>query len=196
MTSPDDAVLNRDVPTNELALVRRAKKGDREAFGELVENHALRAYRIAYSIVQNQTEAEDAVQEAFITAFKSIGKLEKEESFGSWFSRIVTTRVYDLVRKKQRNQKTIEAETTAFRMELSQSSANPVDEKTELSLDLQRAIEKLPEFHRLAIMLRYSEDASTDQIALTLNRPAGTVRRILSESYKVLRLYLEGENKP
>ncbi len=178
---------------DETALVRQAKAGDKEAFGQLMENHAVRAYRIAYSILQNQVEAEDAVQEAFITAFKSIKKLEKEEAFRSWLSRVVTTRVYDLVRQKQRAQKAVDVETTAYKMELAQSSSNPVDTKTDLSLDLQQAIEKLPELHRLAVLLRYTEDASTDQIAEALNRPAGTIRRVLSESYHLLRLYLEGE---
>ncbi|MBT4512022.1 MAG: RNA polymerase subunit sigma-70, partial [Chloroflexi bacterium] len=69
-------MINNDTAKNELRLVRQAKAGDREAFGQLMENHAVRAYRIAFSILQNQSEAEDAVQEAFITAFKSIKKLE------------------------------------------------------------------------------------------------------------------------
>ena len=178
---------------DELELVRKAKSGDKEAFGELMQLHAIRAYRIAYSIIPSQQEAEDVVQEACITAFKSISRIEKEESFSSWFARIVTSRAYDIGRKKQRGQKTVEKETTALKMEISQASANPSNGRTDLTLDLQAAIARLPELHRLAIMLRYSEDASTDQIARVMDRPAGTVRRILSESYRMLRLYLEGE---
>ncbi len=182
---------NQNNSQDELTLVRRAKSGDKEAFGHLMEMHAIRAYRIAYSIIPNHQEAEDAVQEACVTAFKSIRKIEKEESFSSWFGRIVTSRAYDIGRKKQRGQKTVEKETTALKMEITSTSANPANGKTELKLDLQAAIAELPELHRLAIMLRYSEDASTDQIARVLNRPAGTIRRILSESYRMLRLYLE-----
>jgi len=184
---------DENVSQDELGLVRLARSGDKEAFGHLMEMHALRAYRIAYSLIRNQEEAEDAVQEACITAFKSIRKIEKEESFGAWFGRIVTTRVYDLARKKQRIQKTVDKETTEFKMELTRSAASPANGKIELSIDLRNAIEKLPELHRLAIMLRYTEDASTDQIARILDRPAGTVRRILSESYRMLRLSLEGD---
>ena len=186
--------MDHDAAQDELTLVRRAKAGDKEAFGQLMQNHAVRVYRIAYAIVQNQAEAEDAVQEAFITAFKSIKKLEKEESFSSWLSRIVTTRVYDLIRKKQRGQKTIEKETTALKVEIARSSSNPANGTADLSLDLQQAITKLPELHRLAIIMRYLEDASTDEIARILNRPAGTIRRILSESYQMLRLHLEGDD--
>jgi len=178
---------------HEIALVRRAKKGDQEAFGQLMELHAVRVYRIAYGILQDQGEAEDAVQEAFLTAYKSIKKVEKEESFGSWLSRIVTTRVYDILRQKQRKQKAVESETEAFKMELAQSSSNPANEKADMALDLQSAIARLPELHRMVILMRYTEDATTDKIARVLNRPAGTIRRVLSESYKFLRLYLEGE---
>jgi len=168
-----------------------AKKGNRDAFGQLMENHATRAYRIAYTILQNQADAEDVVQEAFITAFKSIKKLTKEGAFPSWMGRIVTTRAYDHLRKKQRQNKTIEATTANFKFELSQSIANPSENIHDLSMDLGEAINKLPELHRLAVMLRYSEDATTDEIAVTLDRPAGTIRRVLSESYRMLRLYLE-----
>lgn len=177
---------------DETALVHMSKKGDREAFGRLMENHAIRAYRIAYTILQNQADAEDVVQDAFITAYKSIKKLAKEGSFPSWMGRIVTTRAYDHLRKKQRQNKSIEASTSAFKFELSQSIANPSENINDLSMDLGEAIKKLPELHRLTVMLRYSEDATTDEIAKTLNRPAGTIRRVLSESYRMLRLYLEG----
>ena len=186
--------MDEKAAQDELILVRRAKSGDKEAFGQLMEMHAIRAYRIAYSIIPNQQEAEDTVQEACITAFKSIKKIEKDESFSSWFGRIVTSRAYDIGRKKQRGQKTIEKKTTALKMEIAHASADPANGKTELALDLQAAIAQLPEFHRLAVMLRYSEDASTDQIARILDRPAGTVRRILSESYRMLRLYLEKDD--
>lgn len=176
----------------EAHLIRRAREGDREAFGELIELHAVRAYRIAYAILQNPEESEDAAQDAFVTAFKSLRKLENVEAFGSWLGRIVTTRAYDILRSRQRGQKAVDAQTTAVRMDIARGNpADPSRARTDLTLDLEEAIAKLPELHRLAVLLRYSEDASTEQIARVLNRPAGTVRRILSESYRMLRLYLE-----
>ncbi len=183
---------SQSTPTD-TTLVTCAKKGDRESFGQLIEAHTLRAYRIAYSILQNQCDAEDAVQDAFITAYKSLPKLEKEESFGSWLGRIVTTRAYDILRKKQKQGKTTEASISQFKMDLSHSIANPGEASQDFDLDFREAVTKLPEMHRLVIMLRYSEDATADEIAATLNRPAGTIRRILSESYGMLRLYLQKE---
>ncbi|MDD5094225.1 MAG: RNA polymerase sigma factor [Dehalococcoidia bacterium] len=188
--------MDNDIIQAEIALVHHAKMGDREAFGQLMENHAPRAYRLAFTILQNQSDAEDVVQEAFITAYKSISKLEKEGSFVSWLSRIVTTRAYDLLRKKHRNNKTIEESTSQFKMELSQGITNRRETSHDFDLDLREAIKRLPETHRVVVMLRYSEDATTDEIAVTLNRPAGTIRRILSESYGLLRLYLQRDDNP
>ncbi len=173
-----------------ISLIRRAKKGDGEAFSQLMESHALRAYRIAFALLQNRSDAEDVVQEAFVTAYNSIGKLKKEESFNSWFSRIVTTRAYDSLRKKQHDHKVTEAQTQSVKEELRGNSSQG---DPDFSIDLHRAMEHLPKQHRLAILLRYSEDASIEEIAGILNRPVGTIRRILSESYRLLRLYLQGD---
>ncbi|MFP4641185.1 MAG: RNA polymerase sigma factor [Dehalococcoidia bacterium] len=173
-----------------ISLIRRAKNGDGEAFNQLMDTLATRAYRIAFALLQNRSDAEDVVQEAFITAYNSIRKLKKEESFNSWFSRIVTTRAYDSLRKKQKNHKATEAQTQSVKEELRDSSSQG---DPDFSIDLYRAMEQLPEQHRLAILLRYSKDASTEEIAEVLNRPVGTIRRILSESYRLLRLYLQGD---
>lgn len=183
--------MNENFVKDELTLIRRAKEGHRESFDQLMENHALRAYRLAFAILQNQSDAEDAVQEAFITAYKSVRKLEKEGAFGSWLSRIVATRAYDLLRKKQREQKAIAGRTSTLKMEMSHTVSNPAENKLDFDMDLHEAIKRLPELHRLTILLRYSEDSSTEEIAYVLNRPVGTIRRILSESYRLLRLYLE-----
>lgn len=184
--------MNENFVHEEITLIRQARGGDREAFGRLMEIHAPRVYRIAFAILQNRSDAEDTVQEAFITAYKSIKKLEKEGSFSSWLSRIVATRSYDLLRKSQRDRKIVESSISIFKEGMSNPSSNPAESKQDFDLDVREAITSLPELHRLAILLRYSEDASTDEIARILNRPAGTIRRVLSESYRLLRLYLEG----
>ena len=90
--------------------------------------------------------------------------------------------------------KTIEATTSKFKMEISHAASDPAENRQDFDLDLRKGITRLPELHRLVILLRYSEDAATDERADTLNRPAGTIRRILSESYRLLRLHLEGGN--
>jgi RNA polymerase sigma-70 factor (ECF subfamily) len=179
--------LARDMD-EEVVLVRRAKKGDRENFSQLVKNYTTKAYRIAFALLRDQADAEDAVQDAFVTAYRSIAKLQKEESFGSWLCRIVTSRAYDIMRKRKRRREVVSGERLSDVEQLPSHS-----DSWDLSLDLRWAIEHLPETHRLVVLLHYAEGATTDEIGYILDRPPGTVRRILSESYRLMRHYLEEE---
>jgi len=176
----------------DINLVRRAREGDNTSFTRLVTNYTTRAYRIAFTILKNKYDAEDAVQEAFTTAYRSIKKLEKEEAFGSWLARIVTSRSYDVLRQRQRDKITITQEDPAPELEQVPSRFDS-PEAVENSVDIRWAIDRLPADHRLVVTLRYTQDATTNEIATIMDRPAGTVRRILSESYRLLRLYLEEE---
>ena len=179
----------------EIDLVRQAKSGDREAFDQLMEAYAPRAYRLAFAIVGNESDAEDVVQEAFVTIYRKLRNLREESSFNSWLSRIVATRAHDLLRQRRREKKSFESQVTQTRLGQGPSSV-PAPESEGTSLDLRQAIDRLPELHRLVILLRYGEEASIEEIAQTLKRPEGTIRRMLSEAYRMLRLYLEGDEGP
>ncbi len=180
------------ISAEDISLIRRARDGDHTSFTHLVNNYTVRAYHIAFAILKNKNDAEDAVQEAFTTAYRSIKKLEKEDSFGSWLARIVTSRAYDILRQRRRDKITITPKDPAPEIEQVPSYRDS-SESVEASVDMRWVIDRLPPDHRLAVMLRYTEDATTDEIAVIMERPAGTVRRILSESYRLLRLYLEEE---
>lgn len=174
----------------EVDLVRRAKASDGECFSLLVKSHTTRAYRIAFALLKNRSDAEDAVQESFITAYRCIKKLEKDDSFGAWLARIVTSRAYDIMRKRKRDKLVDTGEDSEMGQMPSQTDS---PETVELSFNLRWAIDHLPEIHRLVILLHYAEGATTDEIAHIMKRPPGTVRRILSESYRLMRPYLEEE---
>jgi RNA polymerase sigma-70 factor (ECF subfamily) len=180
------------IESTEADLVRRARDGDEKSFSLLVEKHTNRTYRIAFSLLKNRSDAEDAVQDAFTTAYRSIKKLKNETAFGAWLARIVTTRSYDILRKRQRNKLASSDEDSISRMEQIPTKYNS-PEAVELSFNLRWAIDHLPETHRLIILLHYAEGTTTDEIASIVRRPPGTVRRILSESYRLMRPYLEEE---
>lgn len=158
-----------------------------------MEEYALRAYRIAFAILRSPDDAEDVVQEAFITVYRKLGKLRKESSFNSWLSQIVASGAHDLQRRRKREKKTLQSQKTMFESGQVSFPDDPVTEAEGMSFELHQAIGKLPEQHRLVILLRYAEDDSIEEIARILKRPAGTIRRMLSEAYKMLRLYLEEE---
>lgn len=177
--------------TNEPTLVVQARAGNQEAFAELVRRHGAQAYRIAFALLKNRSDAEDVVQDAFLTAFRSLATLKDPSAFRSWLNRIVVNRSRDLLRKRRRERESIQL--------LGQSMVNDSlpGKQIERTVALRQAIDSLPELHRLVILLYYSQGYSTGEIAETIDRPPGTVRRILSEAYKMLRSALgKGEVCP
>lgn len=178
--------------TAEANLVRHARDGDGESFSLLVKMHTTKTYRIAFSLLKNRSDAEDAVQDSFITAYRSIKKLKKEKAFGAWLARIVTTRSYDILRKRQKNKLADSDEDSISRMERIPTKTDS-PEAVDLSFNLHWAIDHLPESHRLIVLLHYAEGSTTDEISDIVNRPPGTIRRMLSESYRLMRPYLEEE---
>src|SRR5436189_3438999 len=83
------------------AALARARRGDSEAFRELVERHSRSVFRLAYRMTGNEHDAEDVVQESFLRAFKQLGRFESRANFGTWLYRIVANCSVDLMRSKQ-----------------------------------------------------------------------------------------------
>ncbi len=90
--------------TNEDALVAGLKSGAPEAYEDLIERYAEMAYRVAYRILQDEDEAEDAMQEAFLTVYRRIDSFRGDSKFSTWFYRVVTNAALDLLRSRQRRQ--------------------------------------------------------------------------------------------
>src|SRR5690348_2202686 len=85
---------------NDAELVRRALTADPEAFRAIMQRHNRRLYRIARSVLRNDSEAEDAVQETYIAAFSHLASFRGESSFASWLSRIVMNEALGRLRRK------------------------------------------------------------------------------------------------
>lgn len=98
------------------SLIARAQAGDAAAFAALIDRHALRAYRIAYIVAGNHHDAEDAVQEGCLVAFRTRGSLRSHGSFAGGFSQIVANRARDIVRsqraRRERDQRLADPEPT------------------------------------------------------------------------------------
>src|SRR4249920_4174478 len=87
-----------DLPATVLA---RARKGDSDAFRELVEQHSRSAFRLAYRMTRNEQDAEDVVQESFLRAYRHLGRFEARSNFGTWLYRIVANCAVDLLRARR-----------------------------------------------------------------------------------------------
>ncbi|MBI2917896.1 MAG: RNA polymerase sigma factor [Chloroflexi bacterium] len=173
---------------DEEALVRKARQGDGESFGRLFETHSPRALGAAIAILGNRADAEDVVQEAAIKAFNSLGSLASDGAFGAWFTRIVVNKAIDLLRQRRRDQE----RTTPYDPDWDPPGAS---RDLEGELDVAGGVGQLPPEHQAVIRLYYGYGYSTPQIAELLGRPEGTVRRLLSESYRRLRLILREQDE-
>ena len=164
---------------DELMLIRKAIQGDSEAFEQLLIVHSDRLYRTAYLYVGNRDDALDIVQETAYKAFSSIRQLKNEEFFLTWITRILIHCAYDVQRKRKK----------VFPLE--DQLAIP-REQNEEKMDLTEAIGKLPEKHRMSIILFYYYDMSLKEISKVLETPENTIKTYLSRGKKLLRKLLGG----
>lgn len=164
---------------NEEALVRRARQGDRDAFGELVNRYMKRSYRAALSLVGSPDDALDLSQEAFARAFRARRKLDPERPFYAWLYQILRRLCFNFVRDRQtRTHKLREASAwmvESRRAEAAQGHPDRAMEMDEARHRLAAAMEGLPEREREALVLKEFEGLRYREIASLLGIPIGTV---------------------
>ncbi|MBA3658779.1 MAG: sigma-70 family RNA polymerase sigma factor [Gemmatimonadales bacterium] len=173
--------------SDEGAVVRRVQQGDTEAFDELVRRYMRRAYGLAYRLLGHREDAEDLVQDAFMTALQRIETFDVTRPFGPWFFRLLTNRGLNARQARFIRQVEPLAEERAG------GQASPLDllERTEVRERFRQAADALPERQRIAIELFDVEGFSSAEIAAALDIPAGTVRWYVHEARRALRSALE-----
>ena len=165
----------------DLALVKRAKRGDYRAFDLLVLKYQSRLVSIAFKYVKEIQLAEDISQEAFIKAYKAIDSFREESAFYTWLYRITanTAKNY-LVSKGRRRESSISELSTLENEEqfviASHDSPDEILLAQELRNTLFNAVSSLPEDTRTALSLREFEGLNYEEIAKIMNCPVGTVR--------------------
>jgi len=167
-------------------LAEAASRGDREAFGRLVLEHALTARRVAFSVLGNWDEAEDVVQDAALAAWQAIDRYDPARSFRPWFLRIVSNASLDQLRRRRvrRAEPLTEAEPHHGPMPDREA------ERAVLRDHLNRALATLPERQRLAVTMFDVEGMSHAEIAQSLAVPEGTVRSYVFHARRALRRVL------
>jgi RNA polymerase sigma-70 factor (ECF subfamily) len=149
-------------------LVRRAQRGDRFAFGLLVERHQDRLLTVAARLLGSREDGADAVQEALIRAWRGLPRFRGEARFGTWLHRILLNAVHD---QRLRARPTVQLDEV-------REPADPRDRvaERELAGDLQRALAALDEEFRTAVLLADVAGLAYAEIAQALDVPVGTVR--------------------
>jgi RNA polymerase sigma-70 factor (ECF subfamily) len=137
--------------------------------------------RTAYLILGNRLDAEDAVQEAFLRAWKFRNALAKESSFKPWLYRVVVNSCNSKLRQEipHRDRRSEEAD-------MASEVADERVERLELSQDVASALQDLPDHLRVVVVLRYYADLSEREIALAIGRKPGTVKSRLNEARRRL----------
>jgi RNA polymerase sigma-70 factor (ECF subfamily) len=179
------------VLTAEAEALARALEGDRGSFGALVERHQDAAFRTAWLIVRDAQTAEDVAQEAFVRAYRSLGRFRAGEPFRPWLLRIVTNLALNEVRARSRRAGLFERAAAFARR--SEPSPHAEVAAGDESMRLLRAIDELPEDDRVVLYLRYFMEQSEREIATAIGRPAGTVKSRLHRASGRLRALIEAK---
>ncbi|WP_370831642.1 sigma-70 family RNA polymerase sigma factor [Clostridium sp.] len=147
----------------------RAKKGNKEAFINLIEENLISMYRVAKGILLSQEDIDDAIQNTILLSYKNINTLKKNEFFKTWLIRILINecnKIYNFNKKY---------------IDFNEIKENYTNDEYE-NFDLKRAIQGLSEDLRLPIILFYFEDMQISEIADLMNIPIGTVKSRLSRA--------------
>jgi RNA polymerase sigma-70 factor (ECF subfamily) len=183
-----------EASAGDAAAVRAALEGDREAFGVLVERYQEVAFRASYLVVRDAGLAEDVAQEAFVRAYRNLGRfdphrIEGAQPFRPWLLRIVTNLALNEVRARGRRRSLWERVTRApSGVEPGPERAVEVGERRER---VGAALLELPEADRLVLYLRYFLELSEAEIATVIGKRPGTVKSRLHRANTRLRTVIE-----
>jgi len=193
--------INADLP--DIALAHELKKGDAQAFTLLMRRHNRRLFRTARSIVQDDAEAEDVLQEAYLLAYRNIGQFRGESSLRTWLTRIVVNEAIARSRSARRRAAVIrlDGELESDHMEKTYegnmrdavSQPEQAAMRDEIRCVLERKIDALPDAFRTVFVLRALEEMNVEEVALCLSISAATVRTRFFRARSLLRESLSQE---
>ena len=193
-------VFARMPASDESSLVSRLQSGDNAAFEELVRVYGPRLLRIARRMMKSEEDARDAVQDAFVSAFKSIGKFEAGSQLSTWLHRIVVNAALMRLRSKRRRpEEDIEDYLPRFQEDGHQvessvawsESADTMIERAELRDLVRSSIDRLPDTYRVVLLLRDIEELAADEVAKILGITTNAVKVRLHRARQALRTMLD-----
>lgn len=166
--------------------VQLARKGDDNAFYELISERKNQLYKTAYAYVKNKEDALDIVSETVYKAYISIKNLKNPQFFNTWLTRILINTSMDFVKK---NSRIVHFEENLY----SKGKDTETEDKDEGFIDLRQSVDKLHTRYKTIVILKYFQDMTLGEIAEVLKCPLGTVKTHLHKALKELRLDLKEE---
>ena len=185
--------MEHDV-TEEEQWIAAARRGDKAAFGHLVEAYQNPVYNLAYRMLGNGPEAEDAAQEAFVRAYKHLDSYDPKRPFSTWLFSIASHYCIDQLRRRRIDWLPLKEEI-AEPVRLATASPNPEAVVTDRDREawIQRLMGTLSPTDRAAITLHYWYDCPYDEIADVLDLTVSAVKSRLYRARRALADQMEGE---
>jgi len=185
-------------PDEDAPLVARAKKGDTEAFDELVRKHHQRLYGLVYNMTSNREDTHDLLQDIFSKAYRSLKRFRGKSSFYTWIYSISVNMSLNFLKKRNRRRAmSLDDVDSGIQhdkdfIELT-SKSDPVRETglKELQVRLNDALQELSEDHRTVVVLYDIQGVPHKEISKILGVSEGTVRSRLHYAHKQLQNFLE-----
>jgi RNA polymerase sigma-70 factor, ECF subfamily len=176
-----------DVRTADLELAGRIRLGDGTAFETLYQQHAPRLYNLAYRMAGTANDADDLLQDIFLLAYRKVGSYRGESSLGTWLYRLAMNHCLDVLRSRQtRNSQQTDS--------IDEESGEPPAASPALGavsrIDLERAIERLPQACRAAFLLHDVEGFGHQEVGTILGISEGTSKSQVHKARLRIRAYL------
>lgn len=181
----DEAVLTQAfVQEDDATLARLIASGDRTAFVRMMRQHNRRLYRLARAMLRDDSEAEDALQDAYLAAYRAIATYRAQASLATWLSRLVINECLGRQRRQARRNNVApmfsltDSDGTEHDMADMNGADAPDDalQRSEVRALLERKLDALPQAYRVVFVLRCVEELSVEETAQHLGIPEATVR--------------------
>ncbi|MBU8934787.1 MAG: RNA polymerase sigma factor [candidate division Zixibacteria bacterium] len=182
------SVIRLEEKKAEQTLIEAAQDGDQVAFGQLIRRHQKRLFRFVYGLVGSFDATEDVVQEAFVKAYRALGKFEIGYDFYPWLATIARNTAYNVIKREERKESLDSLQEKGYDPEA--VDLGPLEQllDSEGQRRFQKAVKALPVKYRTVFVLRHIEEMSYTDIAVALKIPPGTVD---SRLYRARQLLLD-----
>ena len=171
-----------------------ARRGDQEAFAQLVHLYEKRVYALTLRMCKNPADAEEAAQEAFLAAWQGLAFFRGESSFSTWLYRLASNACVDLLRREGRRQSAAgpSLNDEEVQLEVPDTAPSPQEraEQAELREQIEAGLQALTPDHRQVLILREMHQLSYDEISQVLDVDVGTVKSRINRGRKQLRNFL------
>lgn len=196
------AARTAEIDSSDMQIAKRIAADDRSAFGLLMRRHNQLLYRTARSILRDDADAEDAVQDAYVHAYRAMRSFRGDSKLSTWLVRIVVNEALGRLRKRNRHAQVFQlnGQVDAVEDTMDESMGKTTPEqpdsaalRAETRRLLETAIEQLPDAYRTVFVLRAVEEMTAEETAAVLDIPQATVRTRFFRARGLLRESLSRE---